>query len=169
MNTNELAQEIERLVKAQGAETEFFEDDGCLHVGTTIRSKHFEYYVIVFSCFEDRVTVTYLPPTVIRREAYPEVCEYLMRVNFQLSRGKVLLDYENAGLQFVYNVDVATVEKDVADALDEMSHAPLLAMEVIIPDCLAVMDKTKTPADAAEDYDKGIKAFVEELSREEGD
>lgn len=169
MNTKELAQEIERMVKAQGAETEFFEDDGCFHVGTTIRSKHFEHYVIVFSCFEDRVTVTYLPPIEIQRESYPEVCEYLMRVNYQLSRGKVLLDYEKARLRFVYDMDVTTVEKDIADALDEMSHSPLLAMEVIIPDCLAVMNKTKTPAGAAEDYDKGIKAFVEELSREEGD
>ena len=169
MSTKELAREIERLVNAQGAETEFTEDGGCFHVGTTIRSKHFEYYVVVFTCFEDRVTVTYLPPTEIRRTSYPEVCEYLMRVNFQFPCGKVLLDYENAKLQFVYNMDVATVEKDIADALDEMSHAPLLAMEVIIPDCLAVMNKTKTPADAAEDYDKGIKAFVEELSRGEND
>ena len=169
MTTKELAREIERSLKAEGAETEFEEDDGCFHVGTTVESKHFEFYVLIFTCFEDRVAATYIPPIEIRHESYPEVCDYLMRVNFQIPRGKVLLDYKNAKLRFVYHIDVATIEKDVEEALDEMFYAPLLAMEVIIPDFLAVMNKEKTPAGAAADYDKGVDDFIKKFQEENGE
>lgn len=164
MNTKELAQKIDALIKAQGAETEFVEEDGSILVATTIKSKHFPSCALIFSFASDEVFSNFIPPIEIRREAFPEVCEYLMRMNNELHSGKVLIDFEKGGILFKYVKDVVSFEKAPEEVLDEMIYAPLLAMEVMIPDCLAVMNKAKTPADAAAGYEKAVEKFAAEES-----
>ena len=160
MTKEELAEEIKEQLRNEEGDFEEVTKDGDMLIRTQMESGYFDGYSVLFYIHDEDAQVAFHPPVRIRRESIPSVSEFLMRVNYELRLGKVVLDYDQGKVHFEFAKEIATFAEDADQAFYDLLHVPNLAMDAIMPECLAVMGGTKTPEQAVKDY----RAAIDKIS-----
>lgn len=166
MNREEVAEAIKVKLKEKDIDFEEAVGDDSILIKTGMESDFFDSYRVLISIQGD-VQVSFFPPMKIKRDRIPLVCEVMMRINYALRIGKVVMDFEDGEFHFEYIKEFSAFGENLEEALMEMMHVPCLAMDAIVPECVAVMSRAKNPDRAAKDYEKAIDEQLENAANEE--
>lgn len=166
MDRDEVAEAIKAKLREKDIDFEDVSKGDEILIRTGMESDFFDSYRVLIS-IDGNVQASFYPPMKIKRARIPVVCEFMMRVNYALRLGKVVMDFADGEFHFEYLKDFSAFAANTEDAFMEMMHVPCLAMDAIVPECIAVMAQAKEPEKACEDYEKGIDAQMAEAKREE--